>query len=427
MNKLLKDNFFTIITKLLIIILPFYVIIKVYLDKKLWLWFLGFFIKEFLIVLLFLSFVFSKVKNKEKIKFDTLDYLIILFILYWIIISFVNWLWLKEIIIWWRYDFLWFVVFFIFKHSKNLLTEKRKNLLYLFLMSAWISIFLGIIVKFITWEEILQLFGYSIYVADFDFKWWIPIYQWVEASWIRRFQGILDSPLAMWYLLIIYMWVFSYLNKKNLDFAYFLWFLLLASLLFLTYSRAAMLWVIIAIFLVFITYSKKIFKILKKHKKASISVISWIIIFIMALGYTFQDKIHNVFIRDGSTSWHFSRMMIWIDRFVEKPLWQWLSSSGPAYRYFVKETSLKTDNFYIPESWFIQILVEWWIIYFILYLLIILAILQNLYKNKYYYIFATYIAILTMSFFLHIFEYTYLTILLYMILWLFYTNKKNAF
>ena len=83
-NYFKGTNLFTLLTKFLIIILPFYVIIKVYSDKILDLGFLGFFIKEFIVVLLFLSLIyeyFIKQKNKDiKLSFDLIDYLIFAFI-----------------------------------------------------------------------------------------------------------------------------------------------------------------------------------------------------------------------------------------------------------------------------------------------------------------------------------------------------------
>jgi len=413
-----KTNLFTILTKFLLIVLPFYVIIKVYFSEVIWFGFFGFFIKEFIVVLLFLSLVYEFYKSKKIPKFDLIDYLIFAFIFYWILISFLNHGGIKEIIYWWRYDFLGFIVFLIFKHWKQFLKEKTKNLVKLFLLSASISLFFGILVKFILWEEFLSLFWYSIYVADFNFKGGIPIYQWVEASGIRRFQGILDSPLAMWFFLIIFSSLFAWLNRKNLDFAFFVWIIILFSFIFLTYSRAAMLWVVVWIFLLFLLNFQILFK---KYRKTLIWIIAWIFIISFSLSFIFQDKLHNVFFRDGSTNGHFTRMKVWVERFLEKPLWSWLASAWPAYRYIVKETSLETDRKYIPESWFIQILVEGWIIYFLLYLAITWNILFNLYKNKHNYILAMFIWVLVMSVFLHIFEYTYLTIILFLFLGIFYS------
>ena len=430
-----NTNLFIFLTKFLIIIMPFYVIIKVYFDKVLGLWFFGFFIKEFilllLILILFYQYFLNKNNKKIKLKFDIIDYIIFAFIFYWIIITLINWLWIANIFYWWRYDFLWFIVFLIFKHwryffddinSKKIINFRK--LLNLFLLWWWISLFFWLIVKFVIWEEILSLFGFTIEVSEFWFWWWIPMYQWVEASWIRRFQWILDSPLAMGYYLILFLWVFLQINKKNIDFSVIFWTLFLFSLIFITYSRAAMLWVIISWFILFLLNFKNILKHFKK-----VFIVSSIlgIIIISGLSYVFQDKINNVFLREWSTNWHTTRMITWFNRFLEKPFWAWLAESWPAYRSVIKtETSLETDRYYIPESWFVQILVEGGFIYLILFLSIIFIILQNLYKNNNLYLFLMFLWVLVMNMFLHVFEYTYITILLFMILGLFYRWWKLA-
>ena len=419
-------NLFTILTKFLIITLPFYVIIKVYSDKTLDMWFLWFFIKELIIILLFLSLIYEYFLNKKnkdtKLKFDVLDYLIFAFIWYWIWITFINWLWFNSIFFGWRYDFLWFIVLLIFKHWIVFLKEKTRELIKLFMISALVSLFLWIMVKFILWEEILSLFWFTIEVAQFWFAWWIPIYQWVEASGIRRFQWILDSPLAMWFFLILFTGLFAHLNKKNLDFAVIFWLIILFSLVFLTYSRAAMLWIIVGVFLLLLFSAKKLFKYYKKF--ITYILIIWII-FISGLVYIFQDKIVNVFLRPGSTEWHFTRMAVWFERFSQKPFGSWLATAGPGYRYIIEwETTLETDRYYIPESWFVQILVEGWFIYFGLFMATLFNLLLNFYKNKYKYIFSMFVWVLVMNVFLHVFEYTYITILLFMFLGLFYKSEN---
>lgn len=428
-----NTNFFTLLTKLLIIIMPFYVIIKVYFDKVLSFWFFGFFIKEFIIILLFLSIIYEYFFNGEnkkiKIQFSILDYLIFAFIIYWVLITIINWLWFANIFYGWRYDFLWFIVLLIFKHGKYFLKDSNaswtgviKNLVKLFLLWGWVSLFLWIMVKFILGEEILSLFWFTIQVSEFWFWWWIPIYQWVEASWIRRFQWILDSPLAMWYFLIFFSWLFLHINRKNIDFSVLLWLVILFSLIFLTYSRAAMLWIIIPLIILFILNFKYI---LKNFKKIFIYLTILSLIFIWTISYIFQDKLQNVFLREGSTNGHATRMITWINRFLEKPFWAWLAESWPAYKNIINiETSLETDRYYIPESWFIQILTEWWFIYFTLFIAILLNIIINLYKNNNYYLFLMFIWILVMNIFLHVFEYTYITILLFMFLGLFYREQN---
>jgi len=420
-----NTNLFTFLTKSLLVILPFYVIIKVYSEKILGIKFLWFFIKEFIIILLFFVLIYEYFFNKNnkaiKVKLTTIDYAIFIFILYWIIITFVNNYWFSNIFYWGRYDFLSFIVFLIYKHWKIFLKDNIINFIKIFLISATISIFLWLVIKFILWEEFLTLFGFTFDITSFWFWWWIPIYQWVEASWIRRFQWILDSPLSMGYFLLMFIWLFVYMNKKDIDFWVLLGVILLFFLIFITYSRWAILWFIVAILILLLFSFKSIFRDNKKILGISLFII---IIVGLLFSYIFQDKVRNIFIREGSTTGHINRIITGFERFSKKPLGSWLWTSGPAYRsIFPEKVSLEWDRYYIPESWFIQILVEGGIVYFSLFMFIILNILNNLYKHNRY-IFIMFMSILTMNLFLHVFEATYITIILFLFLSIFYTNEK---
>ena len=116
-------------------------------------------------------------------------------------------------------------------------------------------------------------------------------------------------------------------------------------------------------------------------------------------------------------------MEIWIDRFTSKPFWAWLAEAWPAYRsIYTDKQNKQAEQYYIPESWFIQQLIEWGFIYFILFISIFSVILVKLYKHSKS-LFVWLIAILVMNVFLHIFEATYLSVLLFIFLGLM-VNKE---
>jgi hypothetical protein len=106
-------------------------------------------------------------------------------------------------------------------------------------------------------------------------------------------------------------------------------------------------------------------------------------------------------------------MEIGFKRFLEKPLGNGLAEAGPAYRSVHKDlpNTKEIEEFYIPESWFIQQLIEGGIIYFLLFVTIFSLILVRLYRASLV-LFVVLSAILIMNLFLHIFEATYLTVLL---------------
>lgn len=410
-----NSNFFTIITKIILIILPFYVFLSLILKNVTGIDFIWIFLKEFLLILAFLWVVYEFIKAKKIPKFDILDYLIFGFIWYWIAITFINWLWIKSLFYGWRYDFIFFVAFLIYKHWAQFLKESWKNLIKLFFISASISLLIWVTIKFSLKEEFLLLFWYVDYSGNWIYNWWVPIYHWLENSWTRRFQWILDWPNMMWFFLILYSGIFVFLQKNKKEFYVFLVLAFLAVLLYITFSRSAILWVLAWVWILFLVNLKTIFQ---KHKKVFLTITAISSVFIILILSIFLNPIKNIVLRESSTEWHFSRMIIWIERFIQKPFWAWLAESWPAFRnIYPDKQTLEFEQYYIPESWFIQVLVEGWIIYFLLFLTILWIIWAKLYKKSIF-MFVSFFAILVMNVFLHIFEATYLSILLFILIWL---------
>jgi hypothetical protein len=424
-NKLFnmfKKNLFTLLTSLLLILLPFYVLIAVFFSVKIWIPKAGFYIKELVIVLLIISLIYEFIKNKIIPKLEIIDYLIIWYIWYWIIITLINWLWLNSLAYGWRYDFILFIVFLIYKHWKQFLEVSTNKLVKLFLISSSISLLFSILIKFRLWEQSLLSFWYVNYVNNWTYNWNVPIYHWLENSWIKRFQWIFDWPNQMAFFLILYTSIFIKYIKQKIEYHIALVLIVLFLLLIMTYSRSALLWFFLGIWLLFLLNLKHIYK---NYKKQLIWTIWVFIILSWTLLFLYSDKVENIFLRTSSTTWHFDRMEIWFKRFLSKPMWAWLAEAGPAYRNIYPDKQTKAaEQYYIPESWFIQQLIEWWYIYFGLFIAILTSILIRLYKNSKP-LFVWFIAILVMNVFLHIFEATYLSVLLFIFVWLFYSNLSN--
>ena len=416
-----QTNSFTIITQILVIILPFYVFLTVFFTNVVWINNFWFYIKELLLALLFWSLVYEYIKKEKIPNFDLLDYLIFFYIFYWITITLINWLWLKSIVYWWRYDYMFLIVMLIYKHWREFLKINRREIMKLFLYSWTWALLFWFLLKFRFKEEFLIEFWFIDYVSNWVYSWWIPIYHWLENSWLRRFQWIFDWPNAMAYFLILYWWIFLFLQKKKNEFYVFIVMLFLFWLLILTYSRSSILWIFWALWLIFLLNIKLIYK---KYKKILLVVLSWGVIMLSFLWILFQDQLTNIVFRKASTTWHFDRMAMWIERFTEKPFWAWLAESWPAYRYIYPDKQTKADELkYIPESRFIQVLIEWWVIYFLTFISILYMILRKLYSNSVI-LFWVLVAIIIMNLFLHIFEVTYVSILTFIFVWLFLKNDK---
>ncbi|MDF1682235.1 MAG: hypothetical protein P1U46_00160 [Patescibacteria group bacterium] len=83
-------NLFTLVTKIAVLVLPFYVFIAVFFTNILHINNAGFFIKEFLIVILFFSLIYEFFKAKKIPKLDLLDFTVIAFIIYGVFITVYN-------------------------------------------------------------------------------------------------------------------------------------------------------------------------------------------------------------------------------------------------------------------------------------------------------------------------------------------------
>lgn len=423
--KLLKNwNLFTVLTVIFTVIMPFYVLLKIMFEHKFWMPLFWIFMKEWLIILLWILIVYEFIKNKKIPKFELLDLFIILYFLYGIWITLYLWLWIDHIIYWGRYDFVFLWVFFLYKHGAQFLKINSKILIKYFLLSASTSIFFWLMVKYMLWESSLIYFGFSDYSSDWTFNGAIPTHHGLENTWLKRFQWILEGPNAMWYFLIVYSALFLHVQKVKLQFHNVLFVIFMLLLILITYSRSALLGVWVAFLSVFTLQIKYIFHKVKKHILPIL--ITFVIIF-GSLGYAFQEKIHNAVVRPWSTKWHFDRMEIWMNRFQDNIFWSGLATSGPAFRNVYPERTTRLDEeYYIPESWFIQQLTEWGFIYFSLFILIFLTLLLKTYKKSPM-IFWWLVAILIMNVFLHIFESTHLSYVFFLILWIIIheTNRKS--
>jgi len=407
------------IFKFFLIILPFHVVISVFLQYKLWIpgaWLY----KEFLVFLLWILLVFEFYKLDKKPEFDKLDYLIFAYFWYLILISLIKFYSLKAIIYWWRYDFEFLLIFLISRHWSFLLKQKLSYYIRLFLISAWIAIIIWIIVRFITWEWILVYFWFSPHLSNWSITEWPPIYHWVEWAYVRRFQWIFDWPNQAAFFLILFSGLIFHYMKHKKDQLFYMYFILFFNfgLIFLTYTRSALLWILLSLFFIFILNIKLFLKKFLKECVFAIVLISilWTIFYVR-----YWWSLWEIVWRASSTKWHYERMIIGFKQFTSNPLWSGLASSWPWYR-LVHDTKWIDEKNFIPESWYIQQLVEWWIIGFMLFIIIIAIIAFTIY-NLSMPLFFSLMAVLAMNMLLHTFEASYISILLFMILWLF--MKKN--
>ncbi|EKE28707.1 MAG: hypothetical protein ACD_3C00026G0008 [uncultured bacterium (gcode 4)] len=413
--------YFDKLYKALLVILPFHVLVSVFFDYKIWI--SGFWIyKEILVIALLWILIHELYKLKKMPKFDILDFMIFGYFGYLLLISLVNFTWLKPIIYGWRYDFEFLLMFLVSRHWGFLLKDKLSSYIRLFLLSWWAAIIIWLLVRFVFGETILVNFWFSPKLSSWSFDQGVPIYHWIEWANVRRFQWIFDWPNQAAFFLIVYSWVlFHYLRNKK-DFQFYLYSALAVIwwLVFLTYSRSSLLGIIAWLWLVFLLNLKTI---VKKYKIQSISVLILMILLWGAFYVRYGWVMDNIILRAWSSKWHIERMIIWFKQFSSKPLGQGLASSWPWYR-ITHDTKWVDEKNFIPESWYVQQLVEWWIIGFFLFVWIMYLMTIKIYFLSKP-IFFSFIAILFMNLLLHTFEASYISLMLFMLLGLFLRKKEN--
>ena len=418
------------IFRIFLILLPWSVLGTVFLGSKLGIPGISFFKEIFLIALLALL-VWDFWKQKIFPKFDILDYLIGSYIGYLVIITLVNGLWLASLVYGGRYDFEFLIAFLIAKHGSTLLKGTVAQYLKIFLLSASMALFAGILVRFVFHETILLHFGFSPNLSNWSFGGTPPIYHGIDGARIKRFQGIFDGPNPAAYFIIIYigLLVHYFRTKKAHHFLIGIWIMVLFGLIFLTYSRSSIIGIIIG-FLILIAFSLK--TIWYKYKKESTYIIVFLAIISGLFYIRYEGNIDQIIMRTSSSKGHFDRAMTGIERFKEHPMGQGLGTTGPAYRYVVKlaDTPIyggkieNTEDYYIPESWYIQQLVEWGIVAFVLFCVIMGMIAWMIFPLSPA-LFTAFIAVLTMNLFLHSFESVYISLILFLIFGVFVGKRKK--
>lgn len=189
--------------------------------------------------------------------------------------------------------------------------------------------------------------------------------------------------------------------------------------LFYTYSRSAILGLMIASIIVAIYHGRTL---LSKHRK-TFFVIGGIVSLITLLSVgLFHDRMSELILRKSSTDGHSLRMKNGIQSFLAHPLGQGLATAGPAYRYVSSEgfvqkeelqqgTNKKLEDNKIPESWHIQILMEGGIFGFAAFAAFLVLITYRLIRDDAF-LFVSWTSIVVMALFLHIYEATFVALLL---------------
>lgn len=394
--------------------------------------------KEIIGILIVFVYLFDHIKKKIKIQYDIFDILTVVFAWLLVSVSIFQNIPIKWIVYWLRYDVGFLFLILVFRRAFSLWNISLNDILKTFLISGGWMLFLSFLIRYVFDETMLTLLWFGDTVSVWDVGWPPPIYHGIPWAAVIRFQWILEWPNQMAFFLLLYIW--SYLTffakKRKYRFMNILVTSLLFFLLIQTYSRSGYWAALLGIWYVFM-YTLYIvwrqWNIWRKYKITLSKVIAFILAWVCIWGvfmFQFGNKVAPIFARHWSTSGHFERMYIGLVRLIDNPFWQWLAQAWPASRaiFSVNQNPVSidtitdptilhvisllseknpdfifnTETYYIPESWYIQLMIEGGVGGIVVFLSIMIIILYYLRDKKY--LFAATLWMLLMNLVLHSFE-----------------------
>jgi len=297
---------------------------------------------------------------------------------------------------------------------------------------------------YLFWDisAVTSIFGFSSEVSTYSVNSCISFSQNVNGQ--HRFQWSFSGPirwsvfLTTFYLIFLWFILNNFNFKKN-KISYL--FIIIPSIfviisIFYSYSKTTILglffWISLFSYLIYkIKFWKKI-----STKFITISSSIWIIWLTLLLIIK-----KDVFLHLGSVINRFDNLKMSVEMFLWNPFGYWLWIAWPAswtghsiesaWSWQIAVVSTAYTHKFLPENWFVQILLEQWIIWLALFVSIIIIIWLKLFsivKTKKDYlsiwIFTSFITLVFMANFTHAFEESATSYILFLIIGA-YIAKNN--
>lgn len=433
----------------LLFLLPFHALIITILKCKFWIDtnILRFWKEWLVIILLLITFIDLHLKKKKISDLLKWNYLV------WTTIAFII---CSLFYIWFPYlefkvsNFLWFKydVFFLFCLLIWIYLNFLKDNFKILLNTIFIAWFSGIII-FLPWylfwdiSALSDIFWYSKDVSTYKANSCISFAQNVT-GWHHRFQWTFASPinfsifLVVFYL--IYLWSILWKQFKH---NYIKWALLIIPTLFVlpsifvSYSKTSILWFAFWISLFAYLSSKFIFK--KSLNKKQIHYI-YAVLIILFIWLVIAKK--DLFLHPEAILNRLENLNRSIEMFLYNPIWYGLWIAWPAsqiwrsieslWNWQIVAQSTSAIAVFLPENWYVQILLEQWILWISLFLSVFVIIWLKLFdivKSKKDYlsigILSWFLSICFMALFCHAFEDSAIVYPLFLIIWAYIAKNSK--
>ncbi len=290
-------------------------------------------------------------------------WLVVLLSLWAVGYSLYLWVSFSDLLIWYKYDIYFFVIalsavaiWYVWSRSTKKDMRHFEDSLYIWIAALLVGGLLYQWLKIVFPEIFMHLWYWPIgdYIVASEPPLWYRTWPW----WIMRFQWLFSWPNNYWYFLVWIASFFTILSERQLrksDSRVASWAVIGVYVLFLlsvlfTFSRGAYLWLIVQLCLFLLLFFRKYIK----HKALLFSVWLW------ALVLFFWAIILLQSLKAWSNVAHMSAWLEWWNAFVANPLWYGLWSSGPSIHHAWT---------YLPESQFLQIFLDIWVVWFLFWIM----------------------------------------------------------
>ena len=346
------------------------------------------------------SMIFKNIKRKFIVQYICI-FLITTFI-FVLLALLIQHVWLKALVLSIKYDLIWFFIFaiwvclallFFTEEDKELLNLYNKLIirslrLWLFWRALWLLDMLPSLLKYVWFDP--NSFEWTVW-ANPPAAYYTKIKSFFQGSYIRN-TYLFERPTSFGFWLVAFfpvfvLWFLKKKNRKDQLFPIIFFWLLIFS----TRSRAWIcIWALEVIILFFILFRKRV-------KKYLIPLCILFIVWLWWLAYLWRW----IMVREHSNTWHIVLMKAWWDIAKQNlALWRWWWYSWPAshqlcynnidnYRCdIIKETNDEneiTTYGFNPENQYLQILMEYGIVWIICWLALCILILWYTAKAIYMY------------------------------------------
>ena len=172
-----------------------------------------------------------------------------------------------------------------------------------------------------------------------------------------------------------------------------------------------------------------LFRSSKKQAVWWLSIIWIILVFILYVK-------RNLFLHPEAILWRVENLITSINMFFRNPFWYWLWIAWPASQLWTSENEVLASSArkFLPENWYVQILLEQSIIWLALFISILIIVWNQLWKiairKKDYFsiwLFTSFITIIFMWNFTHVFEESATSYILFLIIWAYIAKESREF